>query len=80
MQTEIDATGLACPLPVLRLQKALAGLPRGRCVRLLASDPMVMIDVPHFLNETGHHLRTQSTAKNAAPDGGDVLIFEIEKA
>ena len=46
---EIDATGLHCPMPVLRLQKALRDLESGARMTLLASDPMAAIDVPHFL-------------------------------
>jgi tRNA 2-thiouridine synthesizing protein A len=53
---EIDAVGLKCPLPVLRLQKTLADLAPGRTARLLASDPMAQIDVPHFCAEAGHDL------------------------
>jgi tRNA 2-thiouridine synthesizing protein A len=53
---EIDAVGLKCPLPVLRLQKTLADLAPGRTARLLASDPMAQIDVPYFCAEAGHDL------------------------
>ncbi len=45
---EIDAAGLLCPLPVLRLRKRLAALPQGAVVRLLATDPAAWVDVPHF--------------------------------
>jgi tRNA 2-thiouridine synthesizing protein A len=51
---EIDAVGLKCPLPVLRLRKRLQDLGAGAVVRLLASDPMAAIDVPHFCAEAGH--------------------------
>jgi tRNA 2-thiouridine synthesizing protein A len=51
---EIDATGLKCPLPVLRLRKRLEAVDKGHVVRLLASDPMAAIDVPHFCAEAGH--------------------------
>lgn len=54
--TEIDATGLLCPLPVLRARKALASLPAGGCVRLLADDPAARIDLPHFCAGAGHAL------------------------
>lgn len=77
---EIDATGLNCPMPVLRLQKALRDIESGARVMLLASDPMAAIDVPHFLNDTGHHLHSQKTEPNSAADGRDLLIFEIEKS
>ncbi|MEL6233507.1 MAG: sulfurtransferase TusA family protein [Pseudomonadota bacterium] len=52
----IDARGLLCPLPVLRLRKALAALAPGQTVRILADDPMAQIDIPHFCTETGHVL------------------------
>ncbi|MEI4470633.1 sulfurtransferase TusA family protein [Frigidibacter sp. MR17.24] len=54
--TEIDARGLLCPLPVLRLRKRLAALGPGARVRLLATDPASWIDVPHFCREAGHRL------------------------
>lgn len=53
---EIDARGLLCPLPVLKARKALLGLPKGAVLRLLASDPMARIDIPHFCADTGHEL------------------------
>ncbi len=71
---EIDATGLACPLPVLRLQKALRDVRSGAGLRLLATDPMAAIDVPHFAAENGHTLVSTHT------DETDLLIFEIRKA
>ncbi|MDM7256200.1 MAG: sulfurtransferase TusA family protein, partial [Paracoccus sp. (in: a-proteobacteria)] len=53
---DIDALDLICPLPVLRLRKRLQDLPAGATVRLLASDPAAVIDVPHFCAEGGHNL------------------------
>jgi len=52
----IDARGLLCPLPVLRLRKVLATLPAGAVVELLATDGASWIDVPHFCAEGGHTL------------------------
>jgi tRNA 2-thiouridine synthesizing protein A len=56
MTDEIDALGLLCPLPVLKLRKRLKPLDAGQIVRLLADDPAAIIDVPHFCNESGHTL------------------------
>jgi tRNA 2-thiouridine synthesizing protein A len=53
---EIDATGLLCPLPVLRARKRLAGLRPGAVLRLVADDPAAVVDVPHFCAEQGHGL------------------------
>lgn len=50
----VDARGHLCPTPTLRLKKALADLPAGALVVLLADDPMARIDVPHFAAAQGH--------------------------
>jgi len=52
----IDAVGLLCPLPVLRLRKRLEALPPGAVVVLEATDRAALLDVPHFCAEAGHHL------------------------
>ena len=70
---EIDARGLRCPLPVLRLRRALAGLPAGGRVRLLADDPAARIDVPHFCAEAGHRLIA------SGEEAGGVLSFLIAR-
>ena len=57
---EVDAAGLICPLPVLRARKRLLGLPPGAVLRLIASDPASIIDVPHFCAEAGHRLLLQT--------------------
>ncbi|MCG6111187.1 MAG: sulfurtransferase TusA family protein [Paracoccus sp.] len=54
MVTVLDARGLLCPLPVLRLRKQLLALPQGAIVRLIATDRMAMVDVPHFCEQAGH--------------------------
>lgn len=56
MTAVIDARGLLCPLPVLRLRKRLLALPPGTRITLLATDRAAMIDVPHFCAESGHRL------------------------
>lgn len=59
----IDARGLLCPLPVLRLRKRLMMLSPGERVILIATDKAAVIDVPHFCAETGHTLiGTRETA------------------
>ena len=53
---EIDARGLLCPLPVLKLRKRIAALAPGEEIRLIATDPAAVIDVPHYCAEAGHEL------------------------
>ena len=54
--TETDATGLLCPLPVLKARRELARMPPGAVLRLRATDPAVWVDIPHFCAEAGHAL------------------------
>ena len=73
--TQIDARGLICPLPVLRLRKALLAFPPGQVVRMVASDPMAMIDVPHFCTEAGHELISATPT-----EGGTAYLVRCGKA
>lgn len=61
---EIDAAGLLCPLPVLRARKRLLAMRPGEVLRLIATDPAAVVDVPHFCAEAGHEFL------GAAEDGG----------
>lgn len=53
---EIDASGLICPLPVLKARKRLLAMEPGQVLRLIATDPAAEIDVPHYCAEAGHKL------------------------
>lgn len=50
---EVDARGHRCPVPSLRLRKAMQGQAAGQVIVLLATDPMARIDVPFLMQETG---------------------------
>ena len=54
--TVVDARGLACPLPVLKLRKVLTGLAPGAVVHLLATDRVALRDVPAFCASAGHQV------------------------
>ena len=67
----IDARGLKCPLPVLKMEKRLAALPPGAKLTVLATDPMAKIDIPLHCRQHGHtHVFIAE---------GDVLRFDIVK-
>jgi tRNA 2-thiouridine synthesizing protein A len=53
---DLDAQGLLCPLPVLKARKRLKGMKPGAVLRVLATDPAAVIDIPHFCRESGHVL------------------------
>ncbi|SLN17415.1 Sulfurtransferase TusA [Roseovarius gaetbuli] len=56
LKDTLDATGLLCPLPVLKLRKRLKSLDVGDLIAMQADDPAAVIDVPHFCAEAGHEL------------------------
>ena len=53
---EVDAIGLNCPLPLLRLKKALNELQQGQTVKLIATDPAAHLDIGVYVDQTGHEL------------------------
>ncbi len=55
----LDATGLLCPLPVLKARKRLQTLTSGDVLTVHADDPAAIIDMPHFCAEAGHTLVSQ---------------------
>ncbi len=63
---ELDALGLRCPLPVLKLRKRLQALPEGATITMIADDPAARIDVPHFCAEQGHELIEELEIENGA--------------
>lgn len=69
---DLDATGLLCPLPVLKAAKRIRALPAGSVMRLRADDPAAVVDVPHFCAEQGHELLSSE-------ETGGVQIYLIRK-
>lgn len=53
---ELDATGLNCPLPILRAKKALAGMSAGQVLHIIATDPGAVKDFEAFAKQTGNEL------------------------
>lgn len=53
---EVDASGLKCPLPILRAKKALATLVDGQVLRVISTDPGSRRDFEQFTRQTGHEL------------------------
>jgi tRNA 2-thiouridine synthesizing protein A len=68
----LDLRGLNCPLPVLRAKKALATIPVGGILVLECTDPLTVVDVPHFTRQTGHELISQEQRES-------LYIFRIVK-
>jgi tRNA 2-thiouridine synthesizing protein A len=69
MTVVVDARGHRCPVPTLKLRRALETAEE---VTLLADDPMARIDVPHFAGQIGARLVS-------AVEDGSTLTFVIAR-
>jgi len=68
----LDATGLLCPLPVLKARKALKPLPPGAVLTVRATDPGAVKDFEAFCRTTGNELVSSS-------EENGVFVFAIRK-
>jgi tRNA 2-thiouridine synthesizing protein A len=53
---ELDASGLNCPLPILRAKKSLTGMGSGQVLHIIATDPGSVKDFEAFAKQTGNTL------------------------
>jgi tRNA 2-thiouridine synthesizing protein A len=70
--TTINLRGLKCPLPALRTRKALSKLHAGDLLTVECTDPLVEIDIPNLIRETGDSI--EDTSRRA-----DAIVFRIRK-
>ncbi|MEE8500411.1 MAG: sulfurtransferase TusA family protein [Kiloniellales bacterium] len=66
----LDTKGLNCPLPVLKLKKAIKEVPPGGVLQVLATDPGAVADFEAFCRQTGNELLESKTE-------GDAFVFLI---
>jgi tRNA 2-thiouridine synthesizing protein A len=71
---QLDATGLICPLPVLRARKAMRDVAPGGLLEVRATDPAAVKDFAAFCEATGHELM------ESREDTGGVYVFVMKKA
>ena len=57
---ELDASGLNCPLPILRAKKTLNAMSSGQVLHVIATDPGSVKDFDAFAKQTGNELLSQS--------------------
>ncbi len=70
--SEVDARGLNCPLPILKAKKALATISSGQVLKVMATDPGSKRDFEAFARQTGNALIGQSEA-------GTVWTFYLKR-
>jgi len=68
----LDASGLACPMPVVRTRQAIDQLAPGEVLEVISTDRGSLQDIPAWAGSTGNRIVEQT-------DGGDRFTFLIEK-
>lgn len=71
--TEVDATGLRCPMPLLKAKRALNGMQSGQVLRVLSTDAGSARDFAVFSEQSGHALLSSDR-------DGDVYMHVLRKA
>lgn len=71
---KLDATGLICPLPVLRARKAMRDVAPGGLLEVRATDAAAVKDFAAFCEATGHSLL------DSREETGGVYVFLMQKA
>ena len=59
---KLDASGLNCPLPILKAKKQLNSLEAGEVLYIVATDSGSVKDFDSFCKQTGHNLLESSEA------------------
>ena len=70
---EFDASGLACPLPIVKTKKALADMASGTVLKVVATDPGSVCDMAAFAEQTGNALLESGTENSK-------FVFLLKKA
>ena len=53
---ELDCSGLACPMPILKTKKAVDALQVGQVLKMVATDPGAVPDMEAWTSKTGQEL------------------------
>jgi tRNA 2-thiouridine synthesizing protein A len=69
---EFDASGLSCPLPIVKTKKALADMESGQILRVIATDCGAVKDMQAFADQTGNTLLSNT-------EEGGKYVFLVRK-
>ncbi len=69
----LDCKGLSCPMPMMKLAKAIKGLGTGDILEMLGTDPGTKSDLPKWCEKTGNKIVEESEIE------GGVFRYLIEK-
>ena len=69
----LDATGLLCPEPVIRVSRLVRNLASGSLLQVLVDDPLAELDLRVFCERTGHEFVGVASVESA----GDSTVQRI---
>ena len=72
IDVELDATGLSCPMPIMKLSKSVKSMEVGQVIKMISSDPGSEEDVPKWVKRSKNELLESNN------DAGS-YIFVIKK-
>lgn len=70
---EFDASGLSCPMPIVKTKKSLNDMASGQVLRVIATDPGSVCDMAAFAEQTGNALLSSTTESSK-------YVFFLRKA
>lgn len=68
----LDASGLACPMPVVKTRQAIDEIDVGEVLEVISTDRGSLSDIPAWAEDTGNRLVEER-------DEGERFVFLIEK-
>lgn len=60
----VDARGLQCPMPVIKVSQAVKTIDSGQTLEVIATDRGALSDIPAWAKDMGHALKEQFEADN----------------
>ncbi len=70
---EFDASGLSCPMPIVKTKKSLTDMASGQVLRVIATDAGSVCDMAAFAEQTGNVLLSSTTESSK-------YVFFLRKA
>ncbi|MDD8027219.1 MAG: sulfurtransferase TusA family protein [Acidobacteriota bacterium] len=68
----LDASGLACPMPIIKTKKAMDGMKVGEILKMISTDPGSVSDMQAWTGKTGHEMLSHE-------ESGGKYVFYIKK-
>lgn len=70
---ELDARGMACPMPIVKTKKALNGMTAGQVLKVVATDAGALNDMQAFAEQTGNTIVSKE-------EQGKEFVFFLRKS